>query len=132
MAAAAPFYNAFFRRNWQMLGVVFGSAFAFEMAYDTTMNRVWDSLNRGIKSDNGRTSDPDTSKRNRWLRFTRAINEKWNSRQPWRTIECLQNCIPVPYRSEQYSQHSSQKLCASPSQPGMMVCPFGNELVDSP
>ncbi|KAI1390179.1 ubiquinol-cytochrome C reductase [Hypoxylon trugodes] len=47
MAAARPFYNAFFRRNWQMLGVVFGSAFAFEMAYDSTMNRVWDNLNRG-------------------------------------------------------------------------------------
>ncbi|KAI1173858.1 cytochrome b-c1 complex subunit 9 [Nemania sp. FL0916] len=47
MAAARPLYNALFRRNFQMLGVVFVSAFAFEMAYDTGMNNVWDSLNKG-------------------------------------------------------------------------------------
>ncbi|KAI8954290.1 ubiquinol-cytochrome C reductase [Xylaria longipes] len=47
MAAARPLYNAFFRSNIQMLGVVFASAFAFEMVYDTGMNKVWDSLNRG-------------------------------------------------------------------------------------
>ncbi|KAI0446804.1 cytochrome b-c1 complex subunit 9 [Xylaria telfairii] len=47
MAAARPLYNAFFRNNFQMLGVVFASAFAFEMAYDTGMNKVWDNLNKG-------------------------------------------------------------------------------------
>ncbi|KAI1760972.1 ubiquinol-cytochrome C reductase [Hypoxylon sp. FL1150] len=47
MAAARPFYNALFRRNWQMLGAVFAGAFAFEMAYDTGMNKLWDNLNRG-------------------------------------------------------------------------------------
>ncbi|KAI0116866.1 ubiquinol-cytochrome C reductase, partial [Daldinia grandis] len=47
MAAVRTFYNAFFRSNWQMLGVVFTSAFAFEMLYDTSMNKVWDNLNRG-------------------------------------------------------------------------------------
>ncbi|KAI4865583.1 ubiquinol-cytochrome C reductase [Hypoxylon rubiginosum] len=47
MAAARPFYNALFRRNWQMLGAVFGGAFAFEMVYDTGMNKLWDNLNRG-------------------------------------------------------------------------------------
>ncbi|GAW25214.1 putative ubiquinol-cytochrome C reductase [Rosellinia necatrix] len=47
MAAARPFYNALFRRNTQMLGIVFASAFAFEMVYDTGMNKVWDNLNRG-------------------------------------------------------------------------------------
>ncbi|KAI1356851.1 cytochrome b-c1 complex subunit 9, partial [Xylaria sp. FL0043] len=36
-----------FRRNYQMLGVVFVSAFAFEMAYDTGMNKLWDSINKG-------------------------------------------------------------------------------------
>ncbi|RYP55027.1 hypothetical protein DL768_000343 [Monosporascus sp. mg162] len=39
--------TALFRRNFQMLGVVFVSAFAFEMAYDSTMNKIWDNLNKG-------------------------------------------------------------------------------------
>ncbi|RYP27450.1 hypothetical protein DL767_007694 [Monosporascus sp. MG133] len=30
-----------------MLGIVFVSAFAFEMAYDSTMNKIWDKLNKG-------------------------------------------------------------------------------------
>jgi len=30
-----------------MLGVVFASAFAFQMAYDSSMNKVWDNINRG-------------------------------------------------------------------------------------
>ncbi|KAI0385855.1 ubiquinol-cytochrome C reductase [Hypomontagnella monticulosa] len=47
MAAARPFYNTLFRRNWQMLGAVFASAFAFEMVYDTSMNRIWDNMNKG-------------------------------------------------------------------------------------
>ncbi|KAI0894976.1 ubiquinol-cytochrome C reductase [Annulohypoxylon nitens] len=47
MAAGRPLYNAFFRSNWQMLGAVFVSAFAFEIAYDTTMNKFWDNHNRG-------------------------------------------------------------------------------------
>ncbi|KAI1266805.1 ubiquinol-cytochrome C reductase [Xylariaceae sp. FL1019] len=47
MAAVSPIYNAFFRRNFTMLGVVFASAFAFEMTYDTGMNKVWDNLNKG-------------------------------------------------------------------------------------
>ncbi|TPX11243.1 uncharacterized protein E0L32_001061 [Thyridium curvatum] len=32
-----------------MLGTVFASAFAFEMVYDTGMNKVWDSINRGVR-----------------------------------------------------------------------------------
>ncbi|KAI0512465.1 cytochrome b-c1 complex subunit 9 [Xylaria bambusicola] len=40
-------YNALFRRNYQMLGVVFAGAFVFEMAYDTGMNKIWDNMNRG-------------------------------------------------------------------------------------
>ncbi|KAI0175670.1 ubiquinol-cytochrome C reductase [Hypoxylon sp. FL1284] len=40
-------HSALFRRNWQMLGAVFGGAFAFEMAYDTGMNKLWDSINKG-------------------------------------------------------------------------------------
>ncbi|KAI1493159.1 ubiquinol-cytochrome C reductase [Biscogniauxia mediterranea] len=33
--------------NLQMLGFVFVSAFAFELAYDTGMNKIWDNINRG-------------------------------------------------------------------------------------
>ncbi|KAK4204050.1 cytochrome b-c1 complex subunit 9 [Triangularia verruculosa] len=40
-------YNAIFRNNYTMLGAVFAGAFAFNMGYDTTMNKVWDHLNRG-------------------------------------------------------------------------------------
>ncbi|KAI1127700.1 cytochrome b-c1 complex subunit 9 [Nemania abortiva] len=47
MAAARSLYNALFRRNFQMLGVVFAGAFAFEMVYDSGMNKIWDSINKG-------------------------------------------------------------------------------------
>ncbi|KAI0848858.1 ubiquinol-cytochrome C reductase [Daldinia vernicosa] len=47
MANPRSLYNAFFRTNWQMLGFVFTSAFAFEMFFDSSMNKVWDRLNRG-------------------------------------------------------------------------------------
>ncbi|KAI0432133.1 ubiquinol-cytochrome C reductase [Xylaria sp. FL1042] len=47
IATMSALYNALFRRNYQMLGFVFGAAFAFEMAYDTGMNKLWDSINRG-------------------------------------------------------------------------------------
>ncbi|KAI1083289.1 cytochrome b-c1 complex subunit 9 [Whalleya microplaca] len=47
MAPVRPFYNALFRRNYQMLGVVFAGAFFFEMAYDTGMNKLWDNINKG-------------------------------------------------------------------------------------
>ncbi|KAJ9142065.1 hypothetical protein NKR23_g7478 [Pleurostoma richardsiae] len=40
-------YNAIFRNNYAMLGVVFAGAFGFEMFYNTTMDRVWDNINRG-------------------------------------------------------------------------------------
>ncbi|KAK4193489.1 ubiquinol-cytochrome C reductase [Podospora australis] len=36
-----------FRRNYTMLGAVFAGAFAFEMGYDTLMNKVWDNNNKG-------------------------------------------------------------------------------------
>ncbi|KAK3309573.1 cytochrome b-c1 complex subunit 9 [Chaetomium strumarium] len=44
---AKTIYDAFFRRNSVMLGVVFAGAFAFELGYDNMMNRVWDNINRG-------------------------------------------------------------------------------------
>ncbi|KAM4059528.1 ubiquinol-cytochrome C reductase, UQCRX/QCR9 like domain-containing protein [Hirsutella rhossiliensis] len=30
-----------------MLAAVFGAGFAFEMGFNSSMNRVWDNLNRG-------------------------------------------------------------------------------------
>ncbi|RHZ57926.1 cytochrome b-c1 complex subunit 9 [Aspergillus thermomutatus] len=35
------------RRNAVYLTTIFASAFAFEMAFDTTSNKIWDSMNRG-------------------------------------------------------------------------------------
>jgi len=40
-------YNVFFRRNFTMLGVVFGGAFAFELTYNSITNKVFDGINRG-------------------------------------------------------------------------------------
>ncbi|KAK0747784.1 cytochrome b-c1 complex subunit 9 [Apiosordaria backusii] len=40
-------YNAIFRNNYTMLGAVFAGAFAFNMGYDTLMNKIWDHINRG-------------------------------------------------------------------------------------
>jgi len=40
-------YNALFRKNTLMLGTVFFSAFAIEIAFDTGSNKVWDALNKG-------------------------------------------------------------------------------------
>ncbi|KAK3694297.1 ubiquinol-cytochrome C reductase [Podospora appendiculata] len=39
--------SALFRRNYTMLGAVFAGAFAFEMFYDSTMNNIWDKINKG-------------------------------------------------------------------------------------
>ncbi|KAL1884287.1 hypothetical protein VTK73DRAFT_3271 [Phialemonium thermophilum] len=47
MSSTSTIYNIFFRRNWAMLGTVFVSAFAFQLGYDSTMNKIWDNINRG-------------------------------------------------------------------------------------
>ncbi|KAK4251228.1 cytochrome b-c1 complex subunit 9 [Corynascus novoguineensis] len=44
---ASALYNALFRRNVTMLGVVFASAFAFELGFNNLMNKIWDNHNRG-------------------------------------------------------------------------------------
>ncbi|TVY34727.1 Cytochrome b-c1 complex subunit, partial [Lachnellula subtilissima] len=38
---------ALFRKNYVFLGVVFASAFAFEMSFDNVMDKVWDGFNKG-------------------------------------------------------------------------------------
>ncbi|PWY78207.1 ubiquinol-cytochrome C reductase [Aspergillus heteromorphus CBS 117.55] len=40
-------YRGLFRRNAVYLTAIFSTAFAFELAFDTASNRVWDSFNRG-------------------------------------------------------------------------------------
>ncbi|KAK3397947.1 ubiquinol-cytochrome C reductase [Sordaria brevicollis] len=36
-----------FRKNTAFLGAVFAGAFAFEVAYDNGMDKVWDKINKG-------------------------------------------------------------------------------------
>ncbi|KAI1810563.1 cytochrome b-c1 complex subunit 9 [Poronia punctata] len=43
----SPIYNFLFRRNVTMLGVVFAGAFAFELGYNSGMDKLWDNINRG-------------------------------------------------------------------------------------
>ncbi|KAF2240815.1 putative ubiquinol-cytochrome C reductase complex, subunit X [Trematosphaeria pertusa] len=48
MAGLSSFiYNTFLRRNVTMLGTVFVSAFAMQLAFDTASQRTWDSINKG-------------------------------------------------------------------------------------
>ncbi|RAL01353.1 cytochrome b-c1 complex subunit 9 [Aspergillus ibericus CBS 121593] len=51
LPARLPFPRIFkrglFRRNAVYLTSIFGAAFAFELAFDTASNKIWDSFNRG-------------------------------------------------------------------------------------
>ncbi|KAA8899006.1 cytochrome b-c1 complex subunit 9 [Sphaerosporella brunnea] len=47
MALSQTIYNTVFRRNYIFVGAVFVGAFAFEMAFDTISDKVWDRLNAG-------------------------------------------------------------------------------------
>ncbi|EQL00476.1 hypothetical protein G6O67_002488 [Ophiocordyceps sinensis] len=47
MSLGSQIYSAIFRKNYAMLAAVFGAGFAFEMGFNSSMNRVWDSHNRG-------------------------------------------------------------------------------------
>ncbi|KAF2227717.1 putative ubiquinol-cytochrome C reductase complex, subunit X [Elsinoe ampelina] len=40
-------YNTLIKRNTIFLGTVFASAFALEIVFDTTSNKIWDAVNRG-------------------------------------------------------------------------------------
>jgi ubiquinol-cytochrome c reductase subunit 9 len=61
-------YSTFVKRNFTFLGVIFASAFAFEMyvqtpretgtknrlltdnsAFDITTDRIWDNINKGVR-----------------------------------------------------------------------------------
>ncbi|KAI8577418.1 hypothetical protein K450DRAFT_252332 [Umbelopsis ramanniana AG] len=47
MSLANTFYNTLVKKNSVFVATIFASAFAFEVAFDTTSTRVWDSLNKG-------------------------------------------------------------------------------------
>ncbi|TKA83256.1 hypothetical protein B0A55_00788 [Friedmanniomyces simplex] len=40
-------YSTVIRRNFGFLGVIFLGAFATEIAFETTANSIWNSINRG-------------------------------------------------------------------------------------
>ncbi|KAL4784295.1 ubiquinol-cytochrome C reductase [Aspergillus varians] len=46
-ALASSIYQTLFRRNAVYLTSIFVGAFAFEVAFDTSTNKVWDAFNRG-------------------------------------------------------------------------------------
>ncbi|CRG90746.1 hypothetical protein PISL3812_07791 [Talaromyces islandicus] len=41
------FQLTFFQRNAVFLTTIFASAFAFEIAFDSASNKIWDSINQG-------------------------------------------------------------------------------------
>ncbi|KAG2184570.1 hypothetical protein INT43_000479 [Umbelopsis isabellina] len=41
------FYNTLVKKNSVFIATIFGTAFAFEVAFDTTSTRVWDNFNKG-------------------------------------------------------------------------------------
>ncbi|KAG2188579.1 hypothetical protein INT44_001334 [Umbelopsis vinacea] len=47
MSLANTFYNTLVKKNSVFVATIFGSAFAFEVAFDTTSTKVWDSFNKG-------------------------------------------------------------------------------------
>lgn len=50
MALARTFYNTLVKKNSVFITTIFASAFAFEVAFDTTTSRVWDNLNKGVSA----------------------------------------------------------------------------------
>ncbi|OCL04775.1 ubiquinol-cytochrome C reductase [Glonium stellatum] len=44
---SSSLYNLFFRKNTVMLGTVFASAFAIQMAFDSGSEKIWDGINKG-------------------------------------------------------------------------------------
>ncbi|KAL4911065.1 hypothetical protein BDW74DRAFT_142367 [Aspergillus multicolor] len=46
-ALATSIYQTLIRRNAVYLTAIFAGAFAFEVAFDTSTNKIWDTWNRG-------------------------------------------------------------------------------------
>ncbi|KAI6785960.1 uncharacterized protein J7T54_006299 [Emericellopsis cladophorae] len=47
MSITGQLYSVLFKKNYAMLATVFGAGFAFEMGFNTGMNKLWDHHNRG-------------------------------------------------------------------------------------
>ncbi|KAK9383958.1 ubiquinol-cytochrome C reductase [Kockiozyma suomiensis] len=47
MAISTVIYNTFFRRNSIFVGTVLFGAFAFEIGFDSTIDKFWDARNSG-------------------------------------------------------------------------------------
>ncbi|KAH6604734.1 hypothetical protein Trco_006441 [Trichoderma cornu-damae] len=39
--------STLFRKNYTMLAAVFGAGFAWEIGFNSTMNKIWDNHNHG-------------------------------------------------------------------------------------
>ncbi|KAL4867268.1 hypothetical protein BDV12DRAFT_171612 [Aspergillus spectabilis] len=46
-ALASSIYQSLIRRNAVYLTSIFAGAFAFEIAFDTSTNKIWDTWNHG-------------------------------------------------------------------------------------
>jgi len=47
MALSKTIYNTLMKRNYIFVGTIFASAFAFEIIFDKTTDKIWDNLNKG-------------------------------------------------------------------------------------
>ncbi|RPB23796.1 ubiquinol-cytochrome C reductase [Terfezia boudieri ATCC MYA-4762] len=47
MALSNTIYNTFIKRNFIFVGTIFVSAFAFEIIFDKTTDRIWNGINKG-------------------------------------------------------------------------------------
>ncbi|KAK9388628.1 cytochrome b-c1 complex subunit 9 [Lipomyces mesembrius] len=47
MAVSSIIYNTFMRRNSVFVGTILVGAFAFEIGFDSTIDKLWDRLNSG-------------------------------------------------------------------------------------
>lgn len=52
MVLGRTFYNTIVKKNSVFVATIFASAFAFEVAFDTTTTKVWDNLNKGVSTLN--------------------------------------------------------------------------------
>ncbi|KAK9484527.1 cytochrome b-c1 complex subunit 9 [Lipomyces starkeyi] len=47
MAVSSIIYNTFMRRNSVFVGTILFGAFAFELGFDSSIDKIWDRLNAG-------------------------------------------------------------------------------------
>ncbi|PHH63818.1 hypothetical protein CDD81_5475 [Ophiocordyceps australis] len=47
MSLGSQVYSIFFKYNYSMLAATFAAGFAFEIGFNSSMNKLWDNYNRG-------------------------------------------------------------------------------------